>query len=93
MLVKSEERNRSKWKLGVVDTPIEGRDGVVRDVRLRSGKSFIERPIQHFYPLELACEVSTQREAIPLNPECRGQRIQAEQASCRGCSGADESYS
>ena len=28
VLVKSEERNRSKWKLGVVDTPIEGRDGV-----------------------------------------------------------------
>ena len=28
VLVKSEERNRGKWKLGVVDTPIEGRDGV-----------------------------------------------------------------
>ena len=36
-------------------------------LRLRSGKSFIERPIQHLYPLELACDVSTQREAIPLN--------------------------
>ena len=28
VLVKSEERNRGKWKLGVVDTLIEGRDGV-----------------------------------------------------------------
>ena len=28
VLVKSEERNRGKWKLGVVDTPIEGRDGI-----------------------------------------------------------------
>ena len=28
VLVKSEERNRGKWKLGVVDTPIEGRDSV-----------------------------------------------------------------
>ena len=73
VLVKSEERNRGKWKLGVVDTPIEGRDGV-RAVRLRSGKLFIERPIQHLYPLELACDVSTQREAIPLNAEAKELR-------------------
>ena len=71
VLVKSEERNRGKWKLAVVDTPIEDRDGVVRAVLLRSGKSFIERPIQHLYPLELACDVSTQREAIPLNAEAK----------------------
>lgn len=75
VLVKTEERNRVKWKLGVVDTLIESRDGVVRAVRLRSGKSFIERPIQHLYrkiiPLELACNVSTQREAIPLNAEAK----------------------
>ena len=67
MLVKSEERNRGKWKLAVVDISIEGRDGVVGAVRLRSGKSCIERLIQHLYPLEWACDVSTQREAIPLN--------------------------
>lgn len=71
VLVKSEERNQGKWKLGVVDTPIEGRDGVVRAVQLRSGKSFIERTIQHLYPLELAWNVSTQREAIPLNAEAK----------------------
>ena len=55
----------------MVDTLIEGRDGVARAVRLRSGKSFIERPIQHLYPLQLACDVSTQREAIPLNAEAK----------------------
>ena len=71
VLLKSEEHNRGKWKLGVVDTPIEGRDGVVRAVQLRSGKLFIERPIQHLYPLELACDVSTQREAIPLSAEAK----------------------
>ena len=43
-------------------------------LRLRSGKSFIERPIQHLYPLELACDVSTQREAIPLNAEAKELR-------------------
>ena len=39
--------------------------------RLRSGKSFIERPIQHLYPLELACDVSTQIKAITLNAEAK----------------------
>ena len=74
VLVKSEERNRGKWTLAVVDISIEGRDGVVRAVRLRSGKSFIERPIQHLYPSQLAFDVSTQREAIPLNVVAKGYR-------------------
>ena len=32
VLVKSEERNGGKWKLGVLEMPIEGRDGVIRAV-------------------------------------------------------------
>ena len=71
VLVKSEERNRGKWKLGVVETLKEGRDGVVRAVRLRSGKAFIERPIQHLYPLELSCDISTRRETQQLRAEAR----------------------
>ena len=71
VLMKSEEPNQGKCKLGVVDTPIEGRDGVVRAARLRSGKSFIERPIQHLYPLELASDVLTYREATPLNAKAK----------------------
>ena len=34
VLVESEEHNRDKWKLGVLDTPIDGSDGVVRVVQL-----------------------------------------------------------
>ena len=75
MLVKSKERNWGKWKLEVVDTLIGGRDGVVKAVWLRSGRSFIERPIEHLYPLELACDVSTQRKVIPLNAEAKEFRL------------------
>lgn len=32
VLVKSEERNGSKWKLGVLEIPIEVRDEVIRAV-------------------------------------------------------------
>ena len=53
VIIKSEQKNRGKWKIGVVDNLIQGRDGVVRAVKLRAGTSFLERPIQHLYPLEL----------------------------------------
>lgn len=63
-------RNQGKWKLGVVDTPIPGRDGVVRAVRLKAGKSFLDRPIQHLYPLELTCKMPAKR-GTPLNVEAQ----------------------
>ena len=43
----------------------EGRDGKVRAVKLRAGKTFLERPIQHLYPLELACDKVPERAAAP----------------------------
>ena len=54
----------------------EGRDGKVRAVKLRAGKSFMERPIQHLYPLELACDKVPQRVAAPprLNAEAQAFR-------------------
>ncbi|XP_068720014.1 uncharacterized protein [Montipora capricornis] len=56
VIIKSSERNRNSWPLGIVESLIEGRDGVVRGARLRAGRSHIERPIQHLYPLELSCD-------------------------------------
>ena len=53
--IKGDEKNRAKWKLGIVDQLYPGRDGIVRAVRLRAGKSYLERPVQHLYPLELSC--------------------------------------
>ena len=40
----------------------EGKDGVVRAVKLRAGKNFMERPIQHLYPLELSCDSERSQE-------------------------------
>ena len=56
VLIKWEERNRRRWKFGIVEELIQGRDGVVRGARLRNGKSYLERPVQHLYPLELSCD-------------------------------------
>ncbi|KAK3742407.1 hypothetical protein QZH41_020716, partial [Actinostola sp. cb2023] len=36
VIVKSDEKNRGRWKLGVVEQLITGRDGIVRGAKIRS---------------------------------------------------------
>jgi hypothetical protein len=69
VLIKGDERNRGKWKIGVIDTLIKGRDGIVRAVRLRAGKSYLERTIQQLYPLELSCDRKKQRSLTTTNSD------------------------
>ena len=61
VLIKNEDRNRRKWKIGIVDNLYYGRDDVIRAVQLRSGNSFIQRPIQYLYPLELNCDINHEK--------------------------------
>ena len=56
MLIKSEDKNRGKWKVGIVARLIKGRDGVVRGAKLRTGTSHLEQAVQQLYPLELSCD-------------------------------------
>ena len=70
VIVKSHERNRNCWPLGIVEQLIAGRDGVVRGAKLRVGRSHVERPVQLLYPLELSCdEDDNQETAMTLNPD------------------------
>jgi len=71
VLIKGEEKNHAFWKTGIVTHLIQGRDNVVRAVRLRAGKSFIERPIQFLYPLELHCSGVKEIQNKELNAEAR----------------------
>ena len=85
VIIKSEDKNRGKWPLGIIQELYPGRDGVVRAARLRSGKSFLERPLQHLYPLELSCVCAVQGSPAVLSadaPTFRPRRqasLQAEQ--------------
>ena len=56
LIIRSDEKDRTQWKLGVVNDLITGCDGVVRGAKLRSSKSSLKRPLQHLYPLELSCD-------------------------------------
>jgi hypothetical protein len=59
VLIKGDERNRGRWKIGIVDKLIKGRDGIVRTVRLRAGKSFLERAIQQLYIISTISYLAT----------------------------------
>lgn len=58
ILIKSSEKNRRRWKIGIMTNLYYGKDNVVLAVRLCAGKNYLERPRQHLYPLELTCEVT-----------------------------------
>ena len=86
VILKSEERNRRKWPLGIVQELYPGRDGVVRAVKLRSGRNFLERPVQHVYPLELSCDSVVHAPVRGLNadaPMFRPRRLATIQAEER----------
>eukprot|EP00794_Sanderia_malayensis_P007573 gene7573-biopygen6100 len=70
VIIKNEDRNRGKWNLGIVEELISGKDGVVRGARLRAGKSYWERPIQHLFPLELHCDKPRTADKM-LDPEAK----------------------
>ena len=71
VLIKDEERNRGKWKIGIVVNLIRGRDGIVRAAKLRTGTTHIERAVQHLYPMELECDIQKEEPATELNPQAR----------------------
>ena len=60
VIIKGNKKNCGQWKLGIVDELFPGSDGVIRAVKLRAGKSYLERPIQRLYLLELSCNRTTE---------------------------------
>ena len=86
VMVYSEDRRRGKWPLGIIEVLYTGRDGVVHGAKLRAGSGHIERPVNHFYPLEVTCDrmPSTSQDQLNQNvPEFRPGRDAAAAASVR----------
>ena len=54
--VHSDDRNKGKWTLGKITDVFPGPDGSVGAVRVKTSKSYLERAVQHLYPLELSCD-------------------------------------
>ena len=60
VIVKTEDKNRGKWLLGIIESLIVGNDRVIRGAKLRAGKSYMERAIQQLYPWN--CHVTDRRQ-------------------------------
>lgn len=68
VIIKEDKKPRNVWKLAVVNQLITGRDGVVRAAKLKTGNGYLERAIQHVFPLELACDTAG---TTRLNPNAQ----------------------
>ena len=53
VVIRGDEKNKAHWKTVVFHSLLPGRDGITKAVRLRAGKSYMERAVQHLHPLEL----------------------------------------
>ena len=73
LLIKGDDKHRGKWNIVIVEELYEGKDNVIRAVKLRLRKTHIERPIQFLYLLELTCDTWKRQKKIyqcskqPLN--------------------------
>ena len=69
VILQTDERNRGKWPLGIVENLIVDTDGVVRRAVLPSPvPSRVERAVQQLHPLELLCDRQQPRPAA-MNPQ------------------------
>ena len=53
-MLKGDNKHRVKWNIGIVEELYEEKDNVIRAVKFRLRKKYIERPIQFLYPHELS---------------------------------------
>ena len=51
VMIHSEERNRGKWPLEVVQELYTGRDGVIRAAKIKTVNGHLERAVNQLYPL------------------------------------------
>jgi len=75
VIIKTEDKNRGKWPLGIIKNLIFRNNGVVRGAKLRAGKSYGDHATQQRYLLELSCDrrmpvsqAGMNREAAPFHP-------------------------
>ena len=60
VVVYEKKRKRGQWKMGVVESLVTGRDGIVRGASVRvvtKGKPVhLSRPVQKLYPFKIRSE-------------------------------------
>ena len=53
VLLVEATKNRGTWKTGIIQQEVHGKDGVLREYKIKTGNGYtIERPVQMVYNLE-----------------------------------------
>ena len=68
VIIQDDNKNRNRWKLGIVVDMIKGKDGVVRGAQVKTANGILERAIQQLYPLELTCDDNNFQKPNPQAP-------------------------
>ena len=74
-MIKGDEKNRTKWKIGIIENIFVGKDDTIISVRMPTEKSVTERPIQLLCSMELNCDArattsnSQDEKALNINAE------------------------
>ena len=84
VVIKEDQKPRNTWKLAVVKRVITGRDGIVRAAQLKTTNGYLERAIQHLFPLELNCNVTQTSQLSNLTQLPRS--MTETQRRCSSCS-------
>ena len=58
-MIRGDKKNRGKWQVGIKENIFMGKDNTIKSIRIRTGNSVIEEPIQLLYPMELHCDAKT----------------------------------
>ena len=84
VIIASDERNRGKWTLGIVEEHFPERDGIIRSPKVKTANGHLERAVNHLYPLELSSNQSSNQQTLnPLAPVYRPVRDAAVTARSR----------
>ena len=83
-IIKRDERNRALWKLGIVEILLPGKNGVVRAVRIRAGKSYRKTQCNTCtrWKFNVVCgrkdnPVSVEERSPSTDPTSRSKRVAA----------------
>ena len=69
VLVQRDDKDRRFWPLGVITQLIPSKEGLVRNVWLKTSKGFFRRSIQNLAPLEVSASEPIQMDLEALNEE------------------------
>ena len=58
-MIKGDKKNLGKWKIGIMEHIFKGKGNTIRSIRICTGNSVTERPIQLLYAIQLHCDSKT----------------------------------